>query len=185
MKPVLVLIGGATGTGKSTVAVRVAQALGITRIAPTDVVRQTMRAFFAPELMPSLHVSSFEGAPLVDTFLEQAEAVLTGVRATFERAVEETRSTVVEGVHLVPGLVEAPAGAVVVHCTLSLATVAAHAEHLAARGERYLGRLEEIRSVHDFLVDASLEHGVPVVENRGVDATVAAILGLVPELERI
>jgi 2-phosphoglycerate kinase len=199
VKPVLVLIGGATGTGKSTVATRVAQELGITRLASTDVVRQTMRAFFAPELMPSLHVSSFEGEPVIETFVEQTEAVLAGVRATFDRALEEGWSTVVEGVHLVPGMLDVPAGAVAVQCTLAISSLEAHARHFALRAEaseglrpveRYLARLDDIRRVQAFVVDASRTHGVPVIENRGIEATVAEVLARVrgvaaAELERV
>ena len=58
--PIIVLIGGATGTGKSTVATEVAYRLGITRVTSTDFVRQTLRAFFSPEFLPSIHYSSFE-----------------------------------------------------------------------------------------------------------------------------
>ena len=56
----ILLVGGGTGTGKSTVATEVAHRLGITRVTSTDFVRQTMRAFFAKEFMPSIHYSSFE-----------------------------------------------------------------------------------------------------------------------------
>ncbi|HET7745629.1 MAG TPA: hypothetical protein VFK76_12910, partial [Gaiellaceae bacterium] len=45
-EPLLLLIGGATGTGKSTIATEAAHRLGITRVTSTDFVRQTMRAFF-------------------------------------------------------------------------------------------------------------------------------------------
>ncbi len=58
--PIVVLIGGATGSGKSRVATEVAHRLGITRVTSTDVIRQTMRAFFSEEFMPSIHYSSFE-----------------------------------------------------------------------------------------------------------------------------
>src|SRR5207253_284119 len=58
--PLIVLVGGATGTGKSTVTSEVAYRLGITRVSSTDFVRQTMRAFFSHEFMPSIHYSSFE-----------------------------------------------------------------------------------------------------------------------------
>jgi 2-phosphoglycerate kinase len=54
--PLVVLVGGATGTGKSTVATEVAHRLGITRVTSTDVVRQTMRAFFSNEFIPSIHI---------------------------------------------------------------------------------------------------------------------------------
>ena len=58
--PVILLVGGATGTGKSTVATEAAHRLGITRVTSTDFIRQTMRAFFSKEFMPSVHYSSFE-----------------------------------------------------------------------------------------------------------------------------
>jgi 2-phosphoglycerate kinase len=58
--PVVILIGGATGVGKSTLATQLAHRLGITRVASTDMVRQVMRAFFARDLMPSIHTSSFD-----------------------------------------------------------------------------------------------------------------------------
>jgi 2-phosphoglycerate kinase len=61
--PLILLVGGATGTGKSTVAVEVAHRLGITRVTSTDTVRQTMRAVFSREFMPSIHYSSFEAGP--------------------------------------------------------------------------------------------------------------------------
>jgi 2-phosphoglycerate kinase len=58
--PLIILIGGATGTGKSTVAAEVAYRLGITRVTSTDFVRQTMRALFTPEFLPAIHYSSFD-----------------------------------------------------------------------------------------------------------------------------
>ena len=42
--PLVILIGGATGTGKSTVATEIAYRLGITRATSTDFIRQTIRA---------------------------------------------------------------------------------------------------------------------------------------------
>src|SRR5205085_12015190 len=114
--PVILLVGGATGTGKSTVATEAAHRLGITRVTSTDFVRQTMRAFFSQEFMPTIHYSSFEAAaglrepeqaedPVIAGFLEQTRNVLVGVRAPLDRALEEGWSTVLEGVHLVPGMV--------------------------------------------------------------------------------
>src|ERR671911_2474241 len=99
-EPLLLLIGGATGTGKSTIATEAAHRLGITRVTSTDFIRQTMRAFFSEEFMPSVHYSSFEAAaglrepdraedPVIAGFLEQTRNVLVGVRALIDRALEE------------------------------------------------------------------------------------------------
>src|SRR3954471_12404619 len=115
-RPIVILVGGATGTGKSTVATEIAYRLGITRVTSTDFIRQTMRAFFAHEFMPAIHYSSFEAAvampdaddPLVAGFLEQSRNVLVGVQASIDRALQEGWSMVLEGVHLVPGLMPLP-----------------------------------------------------------------------------
>jgi len=57
--PLVVLIGGATGVGKSTIATQLATRLGIVRVVATDAIREVMRALFSLELMPTLHSSSF------------------------------------------------------------------------------------------------------------------------------
>src|ERR671924_1212459 len=41
--PIVVLIGGATGVGKSTIATQIAGRLGIVRVIPSDAVREVMR----------------------------------------------------------------------------------------------------------------------------------------------
>src|SRR5262249_10262934 len=110
--PIMVFIGGATGTGQSTGATEPAYRFRSNRVTSTDFIRQTMRAFFSRDFMPSIHDSSFEaGDPFPDAddplefgFMSQSRNVNVGVRASSERALEEGWSLVLEGVHLVPGL---------------------------------------------------------------------------------
>ncbi len=63
--PLVILLGGATGVGKSTIATMLASRLGITRVIPTDAIREVMRSMFTEDLFPSLHTSSFDAARLV------------------------------------------------------------------------------------------------------------------------
>jgi 2-phosphoglycerate kinase len=192
MKPVIVLIGGATGTGKSTVATEVAHRLGITRVTSTDLVRQALRAFFGPDEKPSIHRSSFDPPPeetLVDAFLEQTEQVLVAVEAAVSRAILEGWSMVVEGVHVVPGMLTLTAAdATIVECVLTIDGEKAHEAHFWIRdassgGKRpvrkYLDRLDDIRRLQDFIVERSRDYGVPVLENTNVESTVGAVLELV------
>jgi 2-phosphoglycerate kinase len=203
--PVILLVGGATGTGKSTIATEVAYRLGISRVTSTDFVRQTMRAFFSREFMPSVHYSSFEaghtvaGFPTeqaVGGFLEQTRNVLVGVRAAMERALEEGWSMVLEGVHLVPGMLPAALeNALVVQCVLAIADEDAHAEHfwvrdIASSGlrrlDRYLEHLDDIRAIQDFIVQRAREAGVAVIENDNMEQATGAVMELVfDEVERV
>jgi 2-phosphoglycerate kinase len=208
--PLILLVGGSTGTGKSTVATEVAYRLGITRVTSTDFIRQTMRAVFSQEFMPSIHHSSFEagqtglaadeetGDPVLLGFLEQTRNVLVGVRAVLERAVQEGWSIVLEGVHLVPGMLPPIEGAFVVQCVLEIEEPEAHAAHFWVRDatseglrpvQRYLDSLDDIRLVQSAIVERARRAGVPVVENSNIERTVATVMELVlasvERLERV
>ena len=198
--PILLLVGGTTGTGKSTVATEAAYRLGITRVTSTDFVRQTLRAFFSPDFMPTVHYSSFEAwkglrepesaeDPVVAGFLEQTRHVMVGVRASIERALEEGWSMVLEGVHLVPGMLPPIDGALVVHCVLAIETPDDHSAHFLIRDvatdgvrhhDKYIDALDDIRRIQDHIVRRAQRTGVPVLENRGsIESTIGSLLELV------
>lgn len=199
--PLILLVGGATGTGKSTVTTEVAHRLGITRVSSTDVVRQTMRAFFARDFMPSIHYSSFEAGPAVTVpddettdpnllgFLDQTRHVLVGVSAVLERALTEGYSMAFEGVHLVPGLLPVSLeGAIVCQCVLAIGDEQRHARHFwvrerASEGlrpvEKYVRCLPTIRLIQDHLIERARKAEVPVIENSRVEDTVDAVIDLV------
>ena len=101
-RPLVVLIGGTTGVGKSTLASMLGARLGVNRVIPTDVIRQVLRAFFTPEAMATVHHSAFEAGG-IPGYRDQAERVGTGIAAIVERAANEGKPVVVEGVHVVPG----------------------------------------------------------------------------------
>jgi 2-phosphoglycerate kinase len=205
--PLVLVVGGATGTGKSTVATEVAHRLGITRVTSTDVVRQTMRAFFSTQFMPSIHYSSFEAGLAVEVpeseeadaallgFLEQTRNVLVGVHAVIARALEESYSLALEGVHLVPGsLPRSYDGAVVCQCLLVIEDEEEHARHFWVRDahsqglrpmDKYLGALDDIRRIQDLLVDRARKAGVSVIENTHIESAVTEVINVVlSEVER-
>ena len=183
-RPLVVMIGGAAGVGKSTLATMLAHRLGITRVIATDVIRQVLRAFFTSEAMPSVHPSAFELDP--DAFREQVEHVDTGIAAIVERACGERTPIVVEGVHVVPGAL-APhlrERCVAVEALLVVDNEELHRGHFSLRGaarpaERYLARFAEIRRLQDALAARARAEGVPVVVNTGVDDTLRTLMGLV------
>src|SRR5215203_7431753 len=101
-RPLVVLLGGTTGVGKSTLATMLAARLGVNRVIATDVIRQVLRAFFTHEAMPTVHYSAFEAGG-ISGYREQAERVGTGIAAIVDRAAAEGKPVVVEEVHVVPG----------------------------------------------------------------------------------
>jgi 2-phosphoglycerate kinase len=203
--PIILLVGGATGTGKSTIATDVAYRLGISRVTSTDFVRQTMRAFFSREFMPSVHYSSFEAGrsvtgmateQVIAGFLEQTRNVLVGVRAAIDRALEEGWSMVLEGVHLVPGMLPgALENAIVVQCVLTIEDAEVHSRHFWVRDaasegmrrlDKYLEGFDDIRAIQEFIVERARESGVAVIENENMEAAVGEVMELVfAEVEEV
>ncbi len=201
--PIILLVGGGTGTGKSSVATDVAYRLGITRVTSTDFVRQTMRAFFSREFMPAIHYSSFEagrataeegeehddiGKAVVDGFLEQTRDVLVGVAASIDRALQEGWSMVLEGVHLVPGMLPPIENALVVQCVLAINDTEAHASHFWIRDndsegmrpyEKYLECFDDIRLVQEYILGRAQRHEVPVIQNANIEEAVVEVMELV------
>jgi 2-phosphoglycerate kinase len=192
--PIVLLIGGATGTGKSTVATEVAYRLGITRVSSTDFVRQTMRAFLSPQFMPSIHRSSFDLPEeddlrdVLGAFVDQTHNVLIGVRAVIDRALQEGWSLVLEGVHLVPGMLPKVENALVVHCVLAIEDQETHAAHFWVRDasseglrpvQKYLDALPDIRLVQEFVVEQAQRASVPIVENSSIELSIATVMELV------
>jgi len=197
--PIIVLVGGTTGTGKSTVAAEVGHRLGITRVASTDFIRQTMRAFFSEEFMPSIHYSSFEagqaldeevtGDPVIAGFVDQCRHVCVGVDAAIRRALTEGWSMVLEGVHLVPGFVATEVeGALVLHVVLELEDPEVHRVHFHVRDattggiramQKYLDHLDDIRRIQTYIVGRARREDVPVVDNANVERTIDEVIGLV------
>jgi 2-phosphoglycerate kinase len=200
--PIILLIGGATGTGKSTIATEAAHRLGITRVTSTDFIRETMRAFFSRAFMPTVHYSSFEaglaltkaeeeetGDPRLLGFLDQTRNVLVGIDAAVDRALQEGRSLVLEGVHLVPGMIGSErSDALVTHCVIAIPDEGVHRSHFWVRDtsteglrplEKYLDGLPEIRLIQEALLERAQRFDIPVIENTSIDDAVGAVLDLV------
>src|SRR3954451_10805516 len=184
-RPLVVLIGGTTGGGKSTLATMLAARLGITRVIATDVIRQVLRAFFTHEAMPSVHHSAFDVGG-VEGYLTQAQRVGTGVDAIVERAAGEGKPIMVEGVHVLPGGLDAGLRerCVVAEALLVVEDPELNRGHFTARpgtrpAERYLAQFDAIRELQDHLAERARKNGVAVIANNNVDESLTALMALV------
>lgn len=198
-RPLVVLIGGTTGVGKSTIATEVAHRLGITRISSTDSIREVMRGIFNEDLMPAIYESAFNawqglrvpvphGAnPVIVGFREQTAIVTSGVKSLIDRAVLEGTSMVIEGVHLVPGYLDPLQfeNARVVQLVIGVDDEQSHLSHFYIREvqtegtrplERYRTGFESIRELGAYIEDLAREHGIPVIYSHQLDRTVADVL---------
>ncbi len=196
-RPVILLLGGATGAGKTSLAVEVAHRLGIHRVLSTDSIRQVMRIMLSQELVPAIHASSYDAHeqladtgpsddPVLTGFEAQAVTVSVGVRAMLERAIEENASLILDGVSIVPGMIDLEEYRDKAHIVfLLVATLDADAirARFEARGQaslrpphRYLQHLDAILRIQDHLLELADRYDVPIVDNHVRDASVLSII---------
>lgn len=205
-QPLVILIGGATGVGKSTIATQLAARLGITRVISTDAIREVLRAAFSPELMPLLHASSFNAdsalrlrsisspsEQLILGFQEQVLTVSVGIKALIARALEEGTDIIVEGAHVVPGFLEGWeeefAQAVLVPVVIAVSDAETHRTHFQLRAseararprDRYLAHFDKIRALQSYIVKQAERTGAPVVEMFDLDSSLQQVAGIVVE----
>jgi 2-phosphoglycerate kinase len=205
-KPVILLLGGATGAGKTALAQEVAHRLGIAGLVSTDAIRQVMRLTLSKDLVPAIHASSYDAwralpelsraeDPVVEGFRAMASTVSVGVRAMMDRAVAENASLIIDGVSLVPGLIDLGSyqdRAHVIFLIVATLDPEAFASRFAARAReaverpphRYLENLDAILRIQDYLLELAEQSGVPIVDNVSFDRSVTSIIRHVTETLR-
>jgi 2-phosphoglycerate kinase len=206
-KPLLLLIGGAVGTGKSSVATEIAHRLEIVRIQSTDMLREVMRMMLPQRLMPVLHASSFEAwrhLPIQDEqgrdrellveegFRSQAELLSVPCEAVLQRAEQESVPMILEGVHALPGLLERADGdadAIMVHVTLAVLSTGELKARLRGRSahepkrqaKKYLRNFEDIWHLQSYLLSEADLHDAPIIPNEDKEKAINQIIITVNE----
>jgi 2-phosphoglycerate kinase len=198
-EPLIILIGGSSGVGTSSIAFEVANRLDIRNMISTDMIREVMRKIVSKELLPTIYESSYTAyrslrippPPELDEvligFRDHVDTVSVGVDAVIERALKEGISIVIEGVHIVPGfiredLVNKPNVNMFV---LTLQDEEVHRGRFYSRCrqmwarrplERYMNYFGAIRRTHKYFESQANKYHVPVIENIDVITTLDTIM---------
>ncbi|MDD9810741.1 MAG: zeta toxin family protein [Gammaproteobacteria bacterium] len=200
-QPLLVLLGGVPGCGKSSVATDLANSLGIVRTQSTDMLREVMRTLIPERVSPLLHTSSFNAGAAVDRaelnvvrdeehlvygFQRQCELVEVACQAVLQRAVGERVSMIVEGVHIRPTLLQhiADADAVIVPCALCVLDKDALISRIKRRREstrqrraaRYLKKIDDIWRLQSALLSEADNADIQILNNIDRESTVSEII---------
>jgi 2-phosphoglycerate kinase len=203
-KPLIILVGGASGTGKSTICSELAYRLDVVRTQSTDMMREIIRSYLAPHVVPTLGFSSFDAwrglpgittqdarsntdNPVIAGFQAQCANVRSALEATIDRALKERLDMIIDGVHVLPmelDLAKAREAAVVVSVMLAVTTRQQLANQLSWRSReqpdrgtsRHLEQLDAIWELQSFLLNLADKAQIPIIANWTIENTVRNVL---------
>ena len=193
-EPLIILIGGASGVGTSSMAFELANRLRLKNLISTDMIREVMRKIVSKELSPVIHKSSFDAYESVRTpsiridsviegFISHVDVVNVGIEDIIERSVKEGISTIIEGVHIVPGFIrrDLMENNNIIMFTLTVDDDEAHKQRFYSRCrqpwvkrslERYMDNFDAIRKTQRFLVEQAKIHDTRIINNVDINETI-------------
>jgi len=202
-RPLVFLIGGTAGSGKSTVATMLASHLEIVRTQSTDMLREVMRIMMPKQLIPVLHTSSFlawmalpgqskirgmvSETQLINGYRSQADLLAVAIEAVISRAMSERVSLILEGVHIYPGLIEKLSqqdDCLVIPIMLGVLKQKHLRRRIRGRGidvpqrraDRYLKHFDEIWRLQSYLLSEADRANVPIIVNDDRDIVFREIM---------
>ncbi|MCF2137917.1 MAG: hypothetical protein K9W43_11855 [Candidatus Thorarchaeota archaeon] len=181
--PILLVLEGASATGKSMLALTLATDIAATRLLSTDTIRQILRATYSKQDAPELFCHTYQAfkyrqtgpdrlSPVVRGFLAQYEIIDPHLRKTVRNVSSEGATGLVEGVHIIPGEFRDIAGAVEIliepgpELHKNMFMDKRGKSGLTTITKEYKTRMEEFaaaRLIQEHMLTEAKEHGVPII----------------------
>ncbi|NPD89441.1 MAG: hypothetical protein HGN29_12045 [Asgard group archaeon] len=200
-KPIVILLAGVPGIGKSTISSRLSQRLEISSIIGTDMIREILRQTISPKLVPELHCSSYDAYKYLKSKLnpilrqsivgyeEQCRHIIVGVEAAIQSALYSRESTIIEGVHLAPNILQSSIleNPHILMFLLYLEDEEEHSTRIRTRGssivkrsaDRYISAFSEIRNIQTYLVEEATKLGLHMIETSISSKAIGKMMDLI------
>ena len=200
-KPYVILIGSASGIGKSTIASELAKTLNIKHLIESDFIRAVVRGIIGKEYAPTLHSSSYDAYKNIRNknrynsyndlvsagFDDHASYVIPALEKIIQRAITDYDDIIIEGVHLVPGLINIDQfkNYANIYFFILSSDEESHKERFVKRaiqihrGGKQLDYFKENRIIHDHLLNQARENDVNIITAEAIDKTLENILSTI------
>ncbi len=199
--PYVILIGSASGIGKSTIASELARTLNIKHLIESDFIRAVVRGIIGKEYAPALHSSSYDAYKHIRNknrydsyddlvsagFDDHASYVIPALEKIIQRAITDYDDIIIEGVHLVPGLIntEQFKDYANIYFFILSSDEESHKERFVKRavqihrGGKQLDFFKENRIIHDHLINQAKANNVSIINSQTIEKTLEQILGII------
>jgi 2-phosphoglycerate kinase len=178
LHPRLLIIAGATGSGKSTLGMAVAVAQRYTKCVSTDTIREVARVY---DSSPSMKRASYDGNG--DAVAEWRETVVKlhdAVVSVVDHTIDKKKCMTLEGVSLIPNneIINRwqIKGGIALGVLLTIPDSKQHLEILRRRGYEYqIKNFDRIRRIQDEMIKEALTHHWTIMEQTDIFQMVGSI----------
>jgi len=195
----IILLGGSSGTGKSTLASLVGARFGISTVLSTDSIRHIMRNFMTKEENSLLFCSTYETAKFVtesDTLSEkektikgfkiQCKYIYPHLMKIIDDLIAQNENIVIEGVHLTVDflMIVMAKYPFCIPFVICIKDKERHKDRFAVRSKRmtldprfnrYIERFDYIRTIHKYLMRKAEKRLIPRINNTNVDKSLSIV----------
>ena len=193
--PLIILLGGASGVGKTTLANALVQELGLAHHVSTGFLREAVRSVLPKDQARVLEGHAFDAWRLMEGTtpsqhralqgtLAQARILQPAFEACIARSLREGVSLVLEGSHIVPGVVDSAPG-VSLFCVLNVPDrdLLMHRARGNTHRRRILdeGQAASILELQEECLHLARTNGAPVIDSTELDHALALVRALLSE----
>lgn len=176
-RPIVILIGGYSGTGKSTLAGHIRENIESAQVITTGLVRSILQSLIPCEQNPYIHQHTYNlfqdvkvqrgVVTATDAFNIQINTLGAAIKKIVEFARSEKQHVIIDGNHVFPGCVDPQEDMIILEFYLKVTSREAHRRMLAGpTHNREIGdqQFSMARTFHDFLVQEASAKGKEVYE---------------------
>lgn len=193
----ILLIGGATGVGSSTIAMELGMRLPARSVIGTDSIREIIRRVAPKDLYLPISQSTYnqyeavrilnenflalkEKEKVIAGYKMQTEVVNVGIAAIIERALVERINLIIEGIHISPEFIDETYISKVLFLLIDIKDPEEHRRRIKRREKSYpervvgkhLSYFPQIRIIRDYMIKTAKKFGIPIIENKDLESTV-------------
>lgn len=194
-KPIITLIGGVPGVGKTSISGFIAKQLDVDIMISGDYLREFMRPLLSEKESRIMDLSVYDAwqkfgqknrENIIHGYLEQVNIIWKGMERVLLRAISNGESLIMETLYFVPSLLEDLSRKGLYSTYIYVKDAELHASRLLERqnythfnspGERLAAHLDEYRTIMDYTVQEIRKTGIcPLYDNEDYIQTRDAIL---------
>lgn len=167
--PLIILIGGYAGTGKSTLASAIMSKIDHLNSFPTGLIRAALRDYITEESNPYLYTHTYDlhtiSDNIKDAYLKQCTPILNAINQSIDFANSEKQMYIFDGNHIFPGKMRNYQN--VVEFYLKVSDPDQHKKMMSGPTHNRIITREQFktaRELHNYIIEEAEKYNKPVFE---------------------